>query len=341
MKSRTAQALLLTMIVAPLAQAQVDRGRSIKTPTGDTAGIQRVSCVVQLDFDANRGSRTFDVQTLNALLTSTALLDPAAKAGLNLSPAEWPRVAQVELLPAGQYAVRLGVTVTDDGKVAPTAAQSFLDALIAGAKKAVDQAGNRNDKASTRRIAALQADIDAAQKRYDAASAALAASPRNSQYNNFPDVDPRYIARNAAVERASVQLSLAGQRARMKVLDQELDALRSTARAATTAPSGLTDGVLSVPQQTAYERFNAERITTRLNIAESEARLRLLDERVATTAPANTPVPPDFDRLNMDMSSARNALQQSQSRLDQARLESQNTSGTVRLLVLDGKPNDD
>ncbi|MDB5326378.1 MAG: hypothetical protein JWM57_1947 [Phycisphaerales bacterium] len=339
MKYRTAQALLLTMIVVPLVQAQVDRGRSIKTPTGDTAGVQRVSCVVQLDFDTNRGSRNFDVQTLNALLTSTALLDPAAKAGLNLSPAEWPKVAQVELLPAGQYAVRLGVTVTDDGKVAPTAAQSFLDALIASAKKAVDQAGNRNDKAATRRMAALQVDVDAAQKRYDAASAALAASPRNFQFNNFPDVDPRYIARNAAAERASVQLNLAGQRARLQVLDQELNDLSPPARRATTAPS--IDNGPSVTQQTAYERFNAERISTRLNIAESEARLRLLAERVATTAPATSPTPPDYDRLNMDLNNARNALQQSQNLLEQARRESQNTSGTVRLIALDGKPNDD
>ncbi len=100
--------LLLMFLISTAAVAQVERRRSPSgavAAAGEVAGAQRASCVLQIDFDANRGNRGMDIQTLNALLTSTAIVDPAAEKALGLKPDDWPKVAQVELLPAGQVAV--------------------------------------------------------------------------------------------------------------------------------------------------------------------------------------------------------------------------------------------
>jgi hypothetical protein len=316
--------LPIALLLTTAAFAQVDR-RTIRTPAEDPAGVQRASCVVQIDNDTGRNSgyrQQFDSQTLNAILSSTALLDPVAKKALNLEPSEWPKVAQVELQPAGQLAVRVGVTVSG-ATLAPTAAKQFLNELTSAGKLAVEQAGNRSVRATAKRIAGLETELKNAQSRYDAASAALASTPRPGTV----DGDARFFGRNIVYERSNMQLTLTGQRARLKVLEKELTTLKPA-----TQPT-IGDG--------AYERLNYERITLRLNIAETEAKLEAMSEpgplANTTTAPN---VPADYDRLNMDLSNARQSLQQAQSALESAKRDAQ-MGGGVRLLILDGRNNDE
>ncbi|HEX8322556.1 MAG TPA: hypothetical protein VF595_01465 [Tepidisphaeraceae bacterium] len=332
-----ARAVALIALLASTAFAQVDRTRTTKTPAGDPAGVQRASCVLQIDFDSNRGNRQFDSQTLNALLTSTTLVDPAAMSALRLEPDAWPKVAQVELTPAGNQAVRLGVTILPGANLPPSAAQMFLDALAASAKTAVEKIGGPQDKTLAERLAKLEAQVAEAQKKLDAATAALAAA-RPTSFNNF-DNEARFSSRNLATERVNLELNLAGHRARLKALDEEMSRLRPSTQpveAGEPLSTGRSFPMPSVSGLSVYDRFEVERITLRLNVAENQARVDAIAARMAATGTTTQPSPGDYERLQQERNTARSNLSNLQNQLEQARRERQ-SSGTVRLLILDGR----
>ena len=109
----------------------VDQASAQRTP-GATAGslavddsspaIERSSCVLMLKRSlrysgpglgppAAGTSGLADLTALTTAMTTTGLIDPAAKAALGLGPREWPKVVRIEVAPAGTQAVKLSVIV--------------------------------------------------------------------------------------------------------------------------------------------------------------------------------------------------------------------------------------
>ena len=380
---RLVTACLLT--AGATAWAQVDRGRGVagagagQGAAGDAArGVQRASCVLQLEFDPNRGMRT-DTQTLNALLTSTAVVDPAAQKALGLGPDAWPKVAQVELIPAGQAAVKLGVTITrnPDVKLPDNAAQSFLDELATRAKAAVDQVGQRQEQAAAERLATLEKEHAAAKKRLEAAQARL---NQRGDATFAAGPDSRAMIPNLTIEKQNLETQMAGQRARVKVIEQEIDRLTKTAsargagspwtelvaarekvvqalrarrekgqvddldlfRAEADVAEARALAAAQPAQRTGFDpldRWFGEVVTLRANLAESEVRLASVNQRLEKAAASTHPGAPQTpEDARQEEAAARQALYDLTSRLEQARRERQLAGGGARLLILDGKP---
>ena len=400
------RAVVMTLLIAGPGFAQVERNRGGATAGGASGadaskGIQRASVVVQLDFDPNRsGARpTIDTQTLNAMLTSTTLVDPAAKKALGLGPEAWPRVAQIELLPAGNVAVKLSVIVTPvkDVKLPENAAQALLGELTTRAKAAVDQAALRQEQAAGERRAAIENELAAAQQKLDKIQAQLRdarAMAGVATGGGGGGGDP--FGRGVMQEMQQAEVNIAAQRARLKVIEEEIgklaangaggggkpqetpaqsdvkaawDALiaaRQKAVEAARSNAGNLEGHVALANAEAElaetklraaqasvaarpagfdspDRWQGERITLRASIAEQEARLGALSERLAVIqkksgASATQPVTAyDIDRLQRDENRARQEVDELSNQLDQMRRERRGAGSAPKLLILDGR----
>jgi hypothetical protein len=413
--------LLATLLFTSAAAfAQVDRNRSSPTAADAARGVQRASVVLQLDYDANRsggggGQRAIDTQTLNAMLTSSALVDPAAKKALDLAPDTWPRVAQIELLPAGQAAIKLNVIVTPlkEIKLPDNPAQALLDELTSRAKAAVEQAGRRQEQAQNQRRAAIEKDLATAQDKLLGIQSQL----REARMNSAGDPGMRGNLDNVRAvtqEMQQIEMNLAASRARLKIIEEEtaklsaatkpvtpaadakdpktelksawdqLIAAREKAIAAAQNAPNTPESQLAIAQAEAElaeakiraataasaasasdafrfralspspgfdssDRWQGERITLRASIAEQEARLGALSERLAqlqkkSNASATTQqvTPYDLDRLQRDEQRASREVDELNQQLDQLRRDRRGSAGLApKLLVLDGRSGDD
>lgn len=355
-----------------LAQNQ-PRSRTLPpAPAVSDGNTQRASCVLQLDFDANRGSR-MDASALNALLTSTALIDPAAQAALGLSAEEWPKVAQVELQAAGTYAVKLTVTLsaTTGNAVKPGAAKAFMREIANRAKAAIEQ-GNSQDKAGKDRLDQLDKDLATAKAKQSAAEAAVRQA---RQEVGGIDYGGRSSVGMSTIERQAMELSLIGQRARLKSLEaslvqgrgaadpkarqtsDELVQLRQEALDLATreqaagqlkasdvmeAKAKLMEARLAAEDRArqiaasdvekGFGRMDTDIISLRAAIAEGEAKLAYLSERAAK---ASTAPSVDLAALSSEEQRARQDVNDLQMQVDNLR-RMQRNGGGIRLVVLDG-----
>src|SRR3954447_18332234 len=151
----------LAAVVAASVVAGAASQATAQRTTGTTAGsladndsskdIQRSSCVLML----RRGTRytgsgvssavangLADLPALTNAMTTTGLIDPAAKAALGLGPRDWPKVARIEVSPAGAPAVKLSLCLDpgpNERKQADPAGL-LLRELIGRAKAVVSQA---------------------------------------------------------------------------------------------------------------------------------------------------------------------------------------------------------
>src|SRR5262245_35686313 len=113
-------------------------------------GVERSSCVLML----RRGTRytgpgpssammsgLADLPALTTAMTTTGLIDPAAKAALGLGPREWPKVVRIEITPAGAQAMKLSVSVGPgyDQLKQSEPAGALLRELVTRAKAIVSQ----------------------------------------------------------------------------------------------------------------------------------------------------------------------------------------------------------
>lgn len=84
------------------------------------SGVQRASGVLRLEgpgAGVRPPARGYDIKTVGEIISSTTFVDAAAKEALGLEPEQWPKVAQIELAPAGEQALKLIVTVRPGGEI--------------------------------------------------------------------------------------------------------------------------------------------------------------------------------------------------------------------------------
>jgi hypothetical protein len=296
----TSRILLIVLLMGSgptLSIAQVDRGRISSTAADAAKGVQRASTVLQLDYDTNRGGqRAIDTQTLNAMLTSTTLVDPAAKRALGLGPEMWPRVAQIELLPAGQAAVKLSVIITSvtEVKLPDNAAQLLLDELTSRAKAAVDQAALRQEQASNERRAAIEKELAVANEKY----AKIQSQLRDLRAIAAAGVGDSGGGRGVAQEMQQIEVNLAAQRARLKIIEEEIAKLANKPADAKAKPDPESFWAeLVAAREKAVRAAEASRATSdspenQLAVAKAEAELAEAKIRAATSSEG---IRPGFD----------------------------------------------
>lgn len=371
-------AALMAVVCGSSPGQEVMRPRN-RTLPGATPAIgssensaMRASCVLQIDADLNRGTR-FDSQALNAMLTSTALVDPAAQKALGLAADVWPKVAQVELLPAGSSAVKLSVTISPNGeiKLPPEPAKALLTELATRAKAAVEDVGSQSDKANVGKREAMEKDLAAAKTKLQAAETAL----RQVRSEAGMDVSTGRSTQSSLVfEKQTLELSLAGQKARLKAIEAVRSTIKPTSRPSITdaatelvalrqlacdhtaellaqgkagnadvleAKIKLVEAKLTAAtvrddttRGTFDDRWFSEIITLTGSIAESEARLAIVGERLAKLQASPTGGA-DINTLSMDEQRARQECNDLTMQLDALRRQSRAGGGT-RLLILDG-----
>jgi len=164
--------LALGLTVAGVGSASAQR------PSGATAGSPLVkdsaqatadtsSCVLMLQrplrypgpgFAGASVSGIADIQALTTAMTTTGMIDPAAKVALGLGPREWPKEVWIEVTSAGTQAVKLLVKV-DPGpnRLKQTEpAQALLTELVKRAKDVVIQSWEPRRQELIARLAELE-----------------------------------------------------------------------------------------------------------------------------------------------------------------------------------------
>lgn len=314
------------LLVAATAAAVPALGQAPSTT--NTLAAQRASCVLRVETDEGRYSGGQQPsQTIVAMLTSTALVDPAMRDALNLDPAAWPEVAQVDVQPAGESAVKLTVIVR------PTAQRPIAEPAAAAV---------RARDALTRR--ALRAYNGNAATRPDDRSAAIADLQRQRA-----EIDAKLMAlRNemtTAGERQN-RLMIAGREPTRSAFEQQLSDLRAEVASQEATIATIDEQVPKLPAEPAAEiaslrtKLLGQQIDARIAIAKARVRIAQFTERLAAfdreaAVAATQPV-----RSTSIVQNEMNELSARRSEIDQQLAQLSNRRDVAaprgRLVVLDG-----
>ena len=339
--------------------------------------IDRSSCVLILrssprypgsGFATAGASGLADLPALTTAMTTTGLIDPAAKTALGLGPREWPKVVRIEVGPAGMQAVRLAVSV-DPGPNAlkqPDPAGSLMRALIDRAKVVVSQSidprrqevKNRLDELEKRRTE-HRALLEGLRKRLREAEA-----HGFSAMSGMPDP--------AVQQRRQVETELAAKRPRLQAIKEILPRYASQADDLTEALKGLVaaraamvaglekalvrgktdpldllraraelaEAKVRAAEGSHYPTFSPSRtirdelVSLEIDVASLEAQLRALP---GPRAEALKPPAEDAQLLRSELFRAQNEENTLENQYQQARREYEQLASPPTLVVLDGQ----
>lgn len=373
----------LTGALATLVVAGAVRPASAQRTPGATAGslavtesaqgIERSSCVLMLRGGtrlSNAGmSGLADLSALTTAMTTTGLIDPAAKVALGLGPREWAKVVRIEVAPAGGQAVKLSVSVDPgpNGLKQPEPAGALLNELVNRAKAVVSQSVEprreemkvRLDEIEKRR-ADLRVSLESLRKRLreaDASGFRRATAP----------ADP------VAAQRRQIESELAAKRPRLQAIKEILPRVTAQVDEIGTALQGLiaTREALVAGLEKAVEQGKGdplEVLRARVDLAEARVRAaeggrvpsfspsrNARDERAnleidvatleaqlkAMPAPSAEPVKPpaeDAQQLRSELLHMEAENNNLEMQYQQARREYEQLASPPTLVVLDGQP---
>jgi hypothetical protein len=311
-----------------------------------------------------------DLSALTTAMTTTGLVDPAAKAALGLGPREWPKVVRIEISSAGAQAVKLSVNVDPQpNELKQTEpAGALLRELVSRAKAVVNQS------VETRREE-IKMHLDEMEKRR-AENRTLIESLRKrirgieaSGYLGFAGP-----ADTVATQRRQLESELAAKRPRIQAINQVLkeepaqgqpDEINKALRELVAAREALVAGL-----EKAVDQGKAEVIELlRARAALAEARVRtaeagrippfspsrnLRDElanllvdvtaldaqlKALPAAPAESarPHPEDAQQLRAELSRAEREYNSSEMQYQQVQREFDQLASPPSLVILDGQ----
>jgi DNA repair exonuclease SbcCD ATPase subunit len=306
------------------------------------------------------------LSTVTALLTSTALVDPAAKTALGLDPEEWPMVAQVELAPAGENALKLIITVlpTPERELPEGAAKAMLNDLTRRGVEAVAQTTRGRLQEAEAQLAGLRARRDGLRE------TARKLESRMAELQRTPDRGA-YDRGEQAMLRHKLEAELAEKEARLTVLRAALDpppvapdapdpayqaAVQSWLDLVTMLEKLVEAGQAErlellrartqlaeartklLEQSTARreewrDRCKSETVQLEADIAGLRARLQKLPEAGPTIPPAEQP---DIGALSDSLNKARTELRSVERELQEAERQLERWRKAPRLVVLKG-----
>jgi hypothetical protein len=341
-------------------------------------GLLRASCVLMLrgslrvpgaGFTGSGTSSTADLTALTTAMTTTGLIDPAAKAALDLDPREWSKVVRVEITQAGAQAVKLTVTV-DPGPnnlKQTDPAGALLRELINRAKAVVTQSveprrqevKSRLDELEKRRTE-MRSSLETIRKRLREAESANVRSPVIDPFTNLrrqfeselatkrfrlqaiKDVVPRFA--DQADNLSSALKSLVEAREALvagleKAAEQgkadPLDVLRARAELAEARVRAAEP--VRVPGFSPTRNPRDERLGLEVDIAALEAQLKAMPEKVLEPA---RPIVEDVQSVRSELfrlEAENNNLEQ---QFQQARREFEQLGSPPSLITLDGHPSE-
>jgi hypothetical protein len=375
-----AVAAAVVAVAAGPASAQRTTGATAGSLSVDESskGIARSSCVLML----RRGTRYVgpgsssavtsglaDLPALTTAMTTSSLIDPAAKAALGLGPREWPKVVRIEVAPAGAQAVKLSVSV-DPGPnnlKQTDPAGALLRELVNRAKAIVSQSWEprrqeikaRLDEIERRR-AELRASIESLRKRARELEASgfrgaagmvdTVAMQRRQLESELAAKRPRLQAIKAMLPRLTAQAdemgaALRGHVAALEALAAGLEKalergkgdpvelLRARANLAEARVRAAEWGL--VPSSSPSRKLHEELLSLEVDVAALEAQLKALP------APPVEPVKPpaeDAQHVRSELFRAENEKNNLEMQYQQVRRDYEQFAAPPTLVVLDGQP---
>jgi chromosome segregation ATPase len=302
-----------------------------------------------------------DLTALTTAMTTTGLIDPAAKAALTLGPREWPKLVRIEVAPAGAQAVKLSVVVNPalNSLKQTEPAGALMRELISRAKAVVSQSAEgrreeikqRLDEIEKRR-GELRASIESIRKRLKEAEA-------HGSRRGFDEP--------LADQRRRIDSELSDKRARLLVMKEILPktdemgtALQGLVAARTALVAGLEKAV-GEGRGDALEllRARAELAESRVRLAEwgdapSSSRSRTarderihleidvaaLEARLKTMPPTETPKPAaeDAQEVRSELFRTENESRSLETQYQQVRRDYDQIASPPTLVLLDGQP---
>jgi hypothetical protein len=327
--------------------------------------LERASCVLAVRGGFN--GRELDIQAVSAALTSTGVVDPAAKEALGLDAATWPDVVNIELTPAGAQAVKLTVTVSPkgDAKLPPSPARKLMDAVVARvikafqtdvpARKAADE---RRQKLEARQ-AELQRELSAARAEVER----VAVTARNAVDRTGPDpvsvwredLQDKQVRLKAldatfaeVLKARQPQLDAAkGLLAAREALRGKLEAAAAKGQAADVDLAKAHEAVAEAKAQVAELSLNPAMdpkgrwfdtlVQMRMEVASLERRVAAAkDTPSPTTRPSRSELLAEQERLGRELAQKQSDLQLVANQLEQTRREAYPYQGQpeAKLVVL-------
>jgi phage shock protein A len=310
-----------------------------------------------------------DLPALTTAMTTTGLVDPAAKAALGLGPREWPKVVRIEVIPAGAQAVKLSVSVNP----APNSLKQtdpagvILRELVKRAQAIVSQsAESRRQEVQARlddlekRRAELRESIASLRKRVREAEASGlrgTAGPADSAANRRRQLEselaakrPQLHAIKEMLPRVAAQPDEMGTALRGLVAAREalaaglekaiaqgkgdpLELLRARADLAEARVRAAEWG--RVPAFSSSRNLRDELIRLEVDIAALEAQLKALP-----ASPAEPVKPPaeDAQQIRSELLRAEQESHTLEMQYQQVRRDHETLTASPTLVVLDGQP---
>jgi len=334
---------------------------------------QQYSVVIRLDSGAdsvpspsNTPISNHDAQMAASLLTSTAIMDPAASRALGLSPEQRRDAVVVNVYLTGLRIARVEVTLLKGhGDYAPDAARKLTSALLESLKKAFEQSSQAARKAAAARRATVEKELKETKEQADALHAKIRevrnVNPntmrgmdaqsaldtlKNQKRNNESEIT-RLKDRLASIEPASAPLAKELAEV-VKLREQQLEVVKKSQQAGTATPADVADAQAKViesraalaqaTQSSSSSRFDrgGEVASLRSSIADAEERLKQTNEQIAKLE--DPKLAAAFDQLPQmlnDEQRMRSRLFELNTRLEQITRGSDADSG-VTITLLDG-----
>lgn len=311
-------AICLSVLAVSGASSSTLVAATPATRPSDT--FQRASCVYRVEVDRDRSVAPGPVlQTVQAAVTSSALLDPVMKSAIGLDAGQWPRVVQIEVQPIGDVAIKVTVSSKSDGeltvpetasaRVVAELTRQLLASFNADDDKAVE--GKRDALAARRReveikIATLQAKLNVRPTRVDGSNEAAERTMLERQ-------------RDVWTSEREVQ------KAMLVAIEQQLADLKEEGPEIAQVKS----------------RLVGQRVEANLAVARLDAQLAQAQKRVAAMAqPATLPAAPTAAEADpAAMSSELASLHTERSEIDQSMRElasQRRSSAGARLVAIVG-----
>ncbi|MDB5293715.1 MAG: hypothetical protein JWL69_4956 [Phycisphaerales bacterium] len=341
---------------------------------------QQYSCVIRIDPDGEAAvnvgygyGMANDSQSAAALLTSTALADPAAEKVLGLSPEKRRELVVINVYPSGFRMARVEVILrkSADAHYKPDASDKLMGALLDNLKAAYAQSAEASRKAIQSRREPLEKELETAKKRADELHAKQREA-RTQTAGISPNYgDPTINLSNLRQTKRNYESQLSNNRARLQTLEpnpaplvkewtdvlklreQRLAELKAAVEKGSATAAEVTEQEAKLAEAKAQltratqdastsdngnARYrNTEAASLRTNIADTEDRLKQTNEQIAKLEdPKFLALLEQLPEMQQEEQRVRNTISELTSRLEQIRRSTQ-VEGTVTVTVLDGK----
>jgi hypothetical protein len=339
---------------------------------------QRVSAVLSLVNDSRR-SNPVDIKTVQALLHSTTLVGPAVESALGLDPSRWEDAVSIQVKTITSQALSLEVIVVPNESIEryEGAAQRVLDELTDRVGRSIEQANPAADD-KRQQIKKLQSEVNMMQQSLDTLEQQRQEArnrQRSGRYSRAANQRQSYesmlqqarlaLHQSKSLAEAYKQALASAEPEPIESIETVFDHVVSESKQRFEKLEKQDDVAVELIEQAygawhearmqqAQARLRHQSASTKerlqVNLArqeseqlEAEAKIdtyqKLIDELIKQEAEAESE--PDLDAIQREISNITQEMHNTTRSLQSQERELASLGGSTRLVVLDGRDDDE